>query len=353
MTLDIEYEPEQEHEQFVELFMKARLGYRNRGDAPGDWKPVDDSFVYRNMECGIDQDKRLKGYFYNCSLLDMFELGSLHHDYYLLNVRIPSIFMEGGIPVGINEKLGKLVDTNLIAIVQNGGFTKVLVGLKTVFFPAVFLEMVWYWRRVRMLPRESTLLERMLFALGCALTILNVPMEYFTLSFDMPWLPLFNDVKQGVFQATLVIFLLVFTGEHCFNETGETGEKAGLRAYSKKLAVALFACTCLFAFDVCERGMKLRNPFFSIWSTDLGTKLAHCFIIMGGLAAGGFFICLCYMVYRVFMDIRAKEVRTLSDHTYVHVHRLSLRHLCPTCTECAAPTTRASFGASISSSSQP
>jgi len=52
----------------------------------------------------------------------------------------------------------------------------------------------------------------MLLALGCSLTFLNLPMEYFTLAFDLPWMNLFNDVKQGIFYATLMVFWLVFTG---------------------------------------------------------------------------------------------------------------------------------------------
>ena len=73
----------------------------------------------------------------------------------------------------------------------------------------------------------------------------------------MPWLPLFNDIKQGIFYAALMIFWLVFTGEHLINDDG-TGEKNGLVAYWKKLAVVMFGCLCLFIFDVCERGVQLK-----------------------------------------------------------------------------------------------
>lgn len=36
-------------------------------------------------------------------------------------------------------------------------------------------------------------------------------------------------------------------------------------------------CLSLFVFDMCERGVQLRNPFYSIWVTDLGTKFAVSF----------------------------------------------------------------------------
>ena len=44
--------------------------------------------------------------------------------------------------------------------------------------------------------------------------------QYATLTFDMPWLPLFNDFKQGLFYAALMIFLAVFVGEHLLNDDG-------------------------------------------------------------------------------------------------------------------------------------
>jgi hypothetical protein len=33
--------------------------------------------------------QKRKGYHYSCTIVPLFELGSLHHDYYLLNVRLP------------------------------------------------------------------------------------------------------------------------------------------------------------------------------------------------------------------------------------------------------------------------
>lgn len=307
MTMDIEYEVDQLHDPRVQLLMKARLGYRNKGDADSDWKPIADSLVHRNLDCDIENDKKRPGYYYNCTNLNMFELGSLHHDYYLLNVRLPATFFsDDGEEIGINEELGKLNDVHLIAIHQNGGFTKVWVGLKTIFFPVIVIEMIWYWRRIRMLPRNATLLEKTLFVLGSSLTLLNLPLEYFTLSFDMPWLTMFNDIKQGLFYAALMTFWLIFAGEHCINESG-AGEKNGLKAYWKKLATVLIGCTCLFVFDVCERGVQLKNPFETIWSTDMGTNLALGFIILAGISAGVFFLFLCYLIYRVFMTISEKR----------------------------------------------
>ena len=257
----------------------------------------------------------------------MFDLGSLHHDYYLINLRIPSIYDFDGHEISINDKLGKLVDLWLIGIHQNGGFTKVWVSLKTVFFPAILLEMWWMQRRLKMLPRNATLLEKMLLSLGASLILLNLPLEYLTLSFDMPWVSLFNDIKQGIFYAALMAFWLVFAGEHLINDDDTSGERNGLLAYWKNLSLVMFGCLCLFIFDLCERGVQLKDPFYSIWVTDLGTNLALGFIILAGLSAGIYFLYLCVLIYKVFRTISAKQaaISAMSRVRRIHYEGLIWR----------------------------
>lgn len=147
--------------------------------------------------------------FYDCGTIPLFELGSLHHDFYLLNVRLPR-----DTESKMNYDLGYVRDLHLSVIYQNGGFTKVWVSLKTVFFPFVVGIVVWFWHRVHLLSRSPALLEYMLVYLGGALTLLNLPLEWFTMVFDMPFMLLLGDIKQGVFYATLLSFWLIFAGEH-------------------------------------------------------------------------------------------------------------------------------------------
>ena len=303
-----------ERETRVELLIDAKLGYMNHGDKK--WRLHSKSFVHRSLDCEIDQDKKREGYFYNCSILPLFELGSLHHDYYLLNLRLPAVYDHDGREISVNQDLGKLADIWLAGIHQNGGFTKVWVSMKTIFLPMVFIELLWFRKRLQQLPRNPNILEKSLMFLGATLTILNLPFEYATLTFDMPWLPLVNDFKQGLFYAALMVFWLVFAGEHLLSDDGSGGPVNGVMTYWRQLAVVLFGCICLFIFDLCERGVQLSNPFYSIWVTELGSQMALAFIIFAGVSAGVFFLFLCYTIYRVFLTIAQKQA-TLSNMSRV------------------------------------
>lgn len=119
--------------------------------------------------CTIQFHRQLTDkYLYNCETIPLFELGALHHDYYLLNVRLP---VDSDRQMNLN--IGPIRDLQLSVIYQNGGFTKVWVSLKTVFFPFIIAIMTWFWHRVHLLSRKPVLLEYMLIYLGAALTLMN------------------------------------------------------------------------------------------------------------------------------------------------------------------------------------
>lgn len=298
LQFDVPYHPENEMDPRTIITIDAKLGYRNKGDPDDEWKPYASAVEERSLDCVIENKN--VGYYYNCSIVPLFELGSLHHDFYLLNIRLPVDHFKH-----INEKLGQLENMWLITINQNGGFTKVWVSLKTVFFPFIVGIMIWFWKRVHQLARPPALLEYMLIFLGGALTLLNAPLEYLTLYFDMPFMLLLGDIKQGVFYSALLSFWLVFAGEHMMVQ--EDNRHNHLRVYWKHLSAVGVGCLSLFIFDMCERGIQLRNPFYSIWVTDIGTNLALTFIILAGISAGVYFLFLSYMIWKVFQNISAKR----------------------------------------------
>lgn len=102
-----------------------------------------------------------------------------------------------------------------------------------------------------------------------------MPIEYLTLTFDMPYILLLGDIRQGIFYAQLLSFWLVFAGEHMLIQ--ETGGNSTLKLYWKHLSAVVIGCLSLFVFDVCERGAQLRNPFGSIWVTKIGANILVSF----------------------------------------------------------------------------
>nr|NVI79871.1 wntless [Cucujiformia] len=187
----------------------------------------------------------------------------------------------------------------------NGGFTQVWISLKTVFFPVIVALLVWFWNRVHKLARVPALLEYMLLSLGSALAFLDLPIEYLTLYFEMPYMLLFSDIRQGIFYGMLLSFWLVFAGEHMLIQ--DNGAKNCIKMYWKHLSTIIIGCLSLLIFDFCERGAQLVNPFYSIWVTPIGTNLALTFIILAGLSATMYFLFLCYMIWSVFRNISVKR----------------------------------------------
>lgn len=303
MHLDIHYHHEAHFDTNAVITIEARLGYRNRGDPEDAWVQYASSTEERFLDCSINPEHKKAEYMYNCSSVPLFELGSLHHDFYLLNIRLPIHTAKEPRDPPTNEKLGFLRDMWVAFIHQNGGFTKVWVSLKTVFFPTIVAIMVWFWRRISHLARPPILLEYMLMLLGAALTLLNCPLEYLTLIFDCPWMTVVSDIRQGLFYASLLSFWLIFTGEHLMDDV----ERNNVRVYWRHLSAVLGGCLCLFVFDMCERGVQLSNPFYSIWVTEIGTNLALAFIILAGVCAGLYFCFLSYMIWKVFINISNKR----------------------------------------------
>lgn len=86
----------------------------------------------------------------------------------------------------------------------------------------------------------------------------------------MPFMPLLADIRQGIFYAQLLSFWLIFAGEHMLIQDGAST----LKTYWKHLSAVMIGCISLFAFDVCERGTQLRNPFYSMWMTKIGANIA-------------------------------------------------------------------------------
>ncbi len=61
MTMDIEYQLDSDQDPRVQLLIRARLGYRERGDPPNAWKELDQGFIHRSLDCDINDDHKKEG----------------------------------------------------------------------------------------------------------------------------------------------------------------------------------------------------------------------------------------------------------------------------------------------------
>uniref|UniRef100_A0A8C0PSW1 Wnt ligand secretion mediator n=2 Tax=Canis lupus familiaris TaxID=9615 RepID=A0A8C0PSW1_CANLF len=282
----------------AEVSMDVSLAYRD--DMFAEWTEMAHERVPRKLKCTFTSPKtpEYEGRYYECDVLPFMEIGSVAHKYYLLNIRLP-VNEKKKINVGI----GEIKDIQLVGIHQNGGFTKVWFAMKTFLTPSIFIIMVWYWRRITMMSRPPVLLEKVIFALGISMTFINIPVEWFSIGFDWTWMLLFGDIRQGIFYAMLLSFWIIFCGEHMMDQH----ERNHIAGYWKQVGPIAVGSFCLFIFDMCERGVQLTNPFYSIWTTDVGTELAMAFIIVAGICLCLYFLFLCFMVFQVFRNISGKQ----------------------------------------------
>lgn len=189
----------------------------------------------------------------------------------------------------------------MVAIHQNGGFTKVLLITKTVFFFITLLTFIWYCKRLRQLGRKNTLLEKTIILLGLAITQLNAPLEYLSLYYDLGFMNFLSDVRQGILYCALLCFWRIFTGEHLLDGV----QRSRLSLYYQDLIVILTASIILFIFDSADRGIQWLDPFFTIWEVD--SFMAHIFIAAVIFATSTYFVSLCYNVWLVRKNIISKK----------------------------------------------
>ena len=269
--------------------MDMRLAARDKYD--NSWKKIAKSTEQREHNCREDE-----GGFLDCDDMPGFELGNVHYDNYLVNIRLPSAG-------GYNEDFGRLKSLNVVEIHQNGGFTRMWFGLKTALAPILIAAVVWFKKRINRLSRKPYLLETTVFGLGVSIAVLDFPLEWFTLWVNMPFMLIISDLRQGIFYATLLSFWLIFAGEHVMDNT----QRNSLKAYKKELVAIAIGTLSLLIFDLCERGIQLSNPFHSIWSNESGKKAAMAFLIFAAICACLYFLFFLLMMLKVFWHISGKR----------------------------------------------
>ncbi|PAA63563.1 hypothetical protein BOX15_Mlig005984g2, partial [Macrostomum lignano] len=280
-----------------QIELHARLGYRDDSDPPGVWHEMVQSRETRSLRCQLEQSADGDTGEYECEPQPLFSLGSVAHAQYLLNIRVPVTDYS-------NKNIGLLRDISVVEFHQNGGFTLVWLGMKTALFPVLCGLLIWFCWRVRAQARPWTLLERSALGLGIALSCLNCPVEWLSLTvLRAPVWLLVSDLRHGMFYSGLLAFWIVFTGEH----TMDGGPKNRFMLYWKQLLGVAVAGACLLIFDLSERGVQIYNPFYTVWSTPDASRFALASMIIAGISMAAYALLLLVLIVRALRGILEKR----------------------------------------------
>lgn len=293
-SLSTNYYKEQIHkpvqiDQHFSLLLDVDLAVRDRESS--EWTSyAKREGLKRTIRCqGHDLKERHK---LDCDMIQLFELQSLHYDFYLINFEIREDKSNNRT---IEQFPGQLNEITGVAIHHNGGFTQIWLTLKSIYFILTLSTLIWYCNRLHGLNRKTILIERLLIGLGSALTQLNAPVELLTLLIEIPFMSFLNDLRQGIFYCVLLSFWIIFVGEHLLDGARKNSK---LTSYGKELLAICVASLSLLIFDLSERGIQAIDPFITIWESrpnlaNLSILIASC----ASLAYLGFltyYICLAY-----------------------------------------------------------
>lgn len=303
LTVKITFQSNHQYVPDASMKLDVKIFYSDEDDAkvrhePEAWHKLAGCLEDRVLEC-VFPDPLEEGYEYDCDPLHLFQLGSVSHKYYLVNIRLPIDVSDDSEDIP-NKNIGPVKDLGVVSIRQTGGFTKVWVSLKSVTSFIMVFPLVWFWRRIVALKRKPMLIEKAIFSLGISLLFLNLPLELVSIFFDAPWMLFFIDVRQGFFYAVLLSFWIIFTGEHLMDRP----KRNNLSSYRCHLGIIFSSMLALLAFDVAERGMQLVNPCNTVWQRP---NFAIALLIIASVCGCVYFLMLCYLVFKVFRAISYKR----------------------------------------------
>jgi len=294
------------------LTLDIRVAYSNDVHkdkyAPKNWTKLFSTIEHRPLSCHrdteiLDEDDYEDGMEpyhsteYDCDPLHLLQLGSVPHKYYLLNLRIPTY--DAALNKDVNLNIGRVRDLEFVSITQTGGFTKVWISLKCCLFAILIFPTVWYWRRIHILARKPSLLEKSIFGLALSMLFVNLPLELVSILLDADWMLVFTDVRQGSFYAVLLSFWIIFIGEHLM----DSANRDRLSNYKYQLGAIITVCMALLGFELAERGVQISRPTATVWENP---SFAMSLLVLGSVASVMYFILLLHLVYKVFRSISFK-----------------------------------------------
>ena len=285
-------------------FKGAIYGRQNDKD---DWKLVHDleptDTHNREISCQSSEYGT-----YECHDMPLFELGNVFYNHYLINIQLPH-------RLGVNNKVPRLESLYVFEIHQNGGFSKIYIGQKTVICPIVLLATILYIRQVKKHDRSPLLITKVISGFGIATVIYNLPLDYISLSYDVSFLRLWNDIVTGGFYASMAILWLLFIGEHRM----DLDQRNKLSNYWKEISAISLTCITMFLLDIIDRGIQMGDPFHTLWATEGGQVTGRMMLIFSGCCAGIYTLGIIYLMIRASLSMSRKRSSLVN---FVKVRRM-------------------------------
>jgi hypothetical protein len=279
------------------VLMEVVLGYRDNHRGP--WQRMAQGNITRTLRCHMTEWRYLE-----CEHMQLFELGSVYHPQYLVNVAFPYL------PLSSLPQYRGLAPLNKLALYvvhQTMAFTDLWFTLKCVLFPVSLVTLCWLLWRLAGNSSMLNLTHKSLVFMCASLTAYNAPIEMLTLYLNIPWMLVIDDFRQGLLISSLFFFWIVFVGEHTAGDR-ESGLRGGtLGSYWKQLVTISTSSIFMFVYEFCERGIQTVFPFYSLWSTSFGETVAYLFVGVATLSGVVYLVMFVVMVARAYRHLRDRQ----------------------------------------------
>ncbi|XP_071516913.1 uncharacterized protein [Panulirus ornatus] len=280
----------------AKLSLITRLGYTD-GDDPNP-KLMAAKIQDRQISCHLRKKHKFGGSTYDCSPMPLVVLYSLYHDHYIINIKVADREGSNSKKFKIHQGFDHIEDLYVSFISQNGHYTKLLVALQTMFFPAVATLLAWYIRLLWQLCWSFTYFQMMLLFLAVALLLINCPWTYITLLANCPWLVILQDLSHGFFYGTFMTFLHFLT--YLYLEPVKRCPKVRTAMVQ---VISGYTAT-IFLIDVMEHAILLHNPLPFVWeSLHLGLATITVLLVVAYLTY------ITMRVYSAVVVVRNRGVR--------------------------------------------
>ncbi|GFY64473.1 protein wntless [Trichonephila inaurata madagascariensis] len=324
LLLDIVLKENGSEELYPQLTFEAKIGYRDKRDGDANWTLIFETTDSRNLQCYANKNGGVQKYQYGCNFVPFFNLDNVYRDFYLINVRFPTDFIG---KTSFNYDINYILDLKMLFIYEGIEFIKVMTIFKILCYPFSVALLLWFARHLYYKP--LLLMEQVMLCLGTGLVLMNLPMECIRLFKEIPFMPLFEFVRKRFFFAALVVFWSVFCGLFFKNEP----EWNHISSYIPSLS-PLFFLLAVFLLDLFEKGVQVKNPFFSTWNLAVGIRHWPVFNIISGVLAtvyGFFLVGRLYIIFKNSVLARKFYMNTRGARLYkgaVHAFRFVMYLVC-------------------------